>query len=129
MDVAEELHNFHTGPAPIPVPPPPTITVPVIHHHGPLSDAISQAIRAGAPEVADEVGKGGSLFGAQGQLVYGARGALHSEAVQQGLFEAEMGAGSGGCLPGAGIRGVGACALRPGNKLGVGPRTYVSSRQ
>ena len=111
MDVAEELHNFHTGAAPIPVPPPPTIPAPVIHYHGPLSDALSQAIRAGVPEVAEEVGKGGSLFGAQGQLVYGARGALHSEAVQQGLFEAEGGAGSGGGFPGVGVCGVGGLAL------------------
>ena len=109
----EELHNFHAGAAPIPVPLPPAIPAPVIHHHGPVGDALSQAICAGTPEVAEEMGKGGSLFGAKGQLVHSARGALHSEAVQQGLFEAEGGAGSGGCFPAVGVClwDEGACAL------------------
>lgn len=111
IDVVEELHNFHAGAAPIPVPLPPAIPAPVIHHHGPVGDALSQAICAGTPEVAEEMGKGGSLFGAKGQLVHSARGALHSEAVQQGLFEAEGGAGSGGCFPAVGVCGMRGLAL------------------
>ena len=111
MGVAKELHNFHPGAPPIPVPPPPpTIPAPVVHRHGPVSNALSQAIRAGAPEVAEEVGKGGSLFGGKGQLVHSARGVLHSEAIQ-GLFEAEGGAGSGGFFPGVGVCGMGGLSL------------------
>ena len=85
-------------------PPPPEIPAPVIHYHGPLSDVLSQAIYAGAPEV----GKGGNLLGAQGHLVHGARGTLHSKAVQQGMLETGGGDWIRRALPG--VVSVGACA-------------------
>ena len=79
---------------------------------GLVGDALSQAICAGTPEVAEEMGKGGSLFGAKGQLVHSARGALHSEAVQQGLFEAEGGGWIRRMFPCGGyLWDEGACAL------------------
>ena len=71
------------------------------------------------------MGKGGSLFGAQGQLVHGARGALHSKAVQQGMLEADGEGWVRRMLPGAGVCG----SLRSLTKkqIGVGPSCFCHS--